>query len=376
MSRAMAGVTAIALLLACVAGIARAQDEPVSVAVFDFETKGGDLTADTGRKIGDLLSVFLGSNKNITVAGRDKLNAALVKLGIPGAHEVAPAYATRIGCLVGANVLVMGRAIMVNNKLYLTGMVMSAETGVKDAQLVKGDPQAELYTVVHDLADKLAAYINENHGAVLARVVTPAPEMKALQETLAKGTAPTPTVTVIIPELAVDTPANDHAAQTEFAGVARKAGVPALDASKLGLADWVKDYLSQPKTPLPDKASQADIVFVGEGHSEFDNRVKDKVTVRARLRVKAVDVKTGDVLGVSDQTVTATDASEQKAGRTALRRAASQAAVEMLPRVVDAQARLRAQMGHKDKSDKPDDTDNPDDPTKLPTHPRVRSGAP
>lgn len=348
MHRAKIGLVIGALLLACMAGIARAQDEPLTLAVFDFEAKeakGGNVNADTGQKIADLLTVFLSAKENLQLVERAQLKKILEELALNRTGVVDPAQAVKVGSLVGAKILVTGRVSVINDKLYLTGKAMSVETSLVTAQMAKGALNADLDTIVQELADKLADYLAKNRGKMVVKIATPADQVTALQEALKDKNLPT--VSVTIPEHLVGAQAVDPAAQTEFMYLMRKVGIAVIDSSKLGLADWADEFFKDSGTRLPDKASQVDIVFVGEGFAEFAGRTQDLITENARLEVKAVDVKTNKILGISRQTTKHVDLSEQIAGKTALQKAAGEAAVEMLPEVVDEWNKLHA----KDKKD-------------------------
>ena len=344
MHRAKIGLVIGALLLACMAGIARAQDEPLTLAVFDFEAKeakGGNVNADTGQKIADLLTVFLSAKENLQLVERAQLKKILEELALNRTGVVDPAQAVKVGSLVGAKILVTGRVSVINDKLYLTGKAMSVETSLVTAQMAKGALNADLDTIVQELAD----YLAKNRSKMVVKVATPADQVEALRKALEDKNLPT--VSVTIPEHLVGAQAVDPAAQTEFIYLMRKVGIAVIDSSKLGLADWADEFFKDSGTRLPDKASQVDIVFVGEGFAEFAGRTQDLITENARLEVKAVDVKTNKILGISRQTTKHVDLSEQIAGKTALQKAAGEAAVEMLPEVVDEWNKLHA----KDKKD-------------------------
>jgi hypothetical protein len=336
MARAMAGVAAV-LILACLAAFARAQDEPLGTAVFDFETKGETLPADAGAKIADLLTLFL-SNKedlNLKLVDRDKLTSAVEDLGLSNTGDLDPDDATRLGSQIGAQLLITGIAMPVNDRLYLTAKLTGVETNNVAPQLVKGASKAEMDAVVQQLADKIAAYLKDNRANFIPRTVAPANQVKALRIALAKKNLPT--VSVVISQRVVGAEETIAAAEKEFASVLKAAGVPTVSSSRLGLDNWARDYLENPKARLPDSASRIDVVFVGDGLSEITGRTQEAITVRARLKMTAVDVATNKALLAASQTVTYTspDKSEQAAGKIALQKAADQVALDMTPGVVD-----------------------------------------
>ena len=79
---------------------------------------------------------------------------------------------------------------------------------------------------------------------------------------------------------------------------------------------------------------RADVYITGEGFSEAAGRVGGLVSVRARVELKAVDRRTGEVIAADRQTALVVDLSEQVAGKAALQAAAADLAERLLPKVV------------------------------------------
>ncbi len=365
MGKVKFGLLALTVLLTCVA-TAGAQDkppsaaieqapsavleEPLSVAVLDFETKSKDMTADTGEKVADLLTVFLSMNENLQLVERGELKKMLEELELSMTGIVDPTKATRVGALVGAQVLVTGRAFIINEKLYLTGKVISVETSRLSAHLAKGELTEDLDVIVQGLAEKLGQYLEKNADKMVAKIAMPPDKVKALRKALAKKRLPVTCVS--IPEWHVGQPVPDPAAQTELTYLMRKLGIPVVEPKKLKIADWAQEFLEETETPIPKNLKKVDIVFIGEAFSEFAGRRGNLISVKARLEVKAVDTRTGRILGICAKTVTHVDLAEQIAGKTALQKAAGEAALEMLPWVVDEWNKALKQGEKQEKQEK------------------------
>ena len=330
-------VTLIAVALAlCVRAVpAGAQEEEppasLTVAVLDFETKDRAVV-DLGDKIADLLTVFLSMEEGLELVERAKLGQILQESEMSISGLVSPDQATRIGGLVGAQVLIMGRAFVVNEKLYITGKAISVETSRLGAKLAKGSLDEDLDVIVQQLAESMAGWLSENSAKMVAKIETPADKVKALKAALAG--AKLPVVAAYVQETHVGQATIDPAAETELSYLMRKVGVPVISSKELRIADWAMEYIQDAAAPLPSSALKADVLIVGEGFSEFAGRKGNLITVKARVELKAVQTRTGKVLAISRATTTVIDTAEQIAGKTALQKAAGEAALELLPEAI------------------------------------------
>ena len=310
---------------------------PLTVAVLDFESTDRAVV-DLGEKIGDWLPVFLSMDDRLAWVERTKLKEILQEMELGASGIVDAQQATKIGGLVGAQVLVMGRAFVVNGKLYLTGKAISVETSRLGAELAKGELDADLDVIVQELAEKLTTWLGENADKMVAKIATPADQVAALRKAL-KGQK-LPTMAAIVIETHVGQATIDPAAETEVIYLMRKVGAPVLSGRELKMADWALEYFNDADLPVPGTAEMADIVIVGEGFSEFAGRKGNLITVKARVELKALDRRTRRVLAISRKEAVHVDLAEQIAAKTALQKAAGQAVVEMLPEAVAEWAKL------------------------------------
>ncbi len=321
---------------------------PLTVAVLDFETKGKTV-ADLGEKIGDLLTVFLSTQEGLQPVERDRLKTVLQELELGVSGIVSPDKATRIGGLVGAQVLVTGRAFVINEKLYVVARAISVETSRVNATLATGALSEDLDAIVKTLSGEMATWLRKNADKMVAEIRTPQDKVKALRKAIAGKGKRLPAVAVKIIETHRGGVTVDPAAETELIYLLRKVGIPVFSGKELKLSDWAKDYLLHAKMPLPVAAAKADVIIVGEGFSEYAGRRGGLISVKARLELKAIDRKTGKVIGIGRTTVTHVDLAEQIAGKTALQMASGQVAVEMLPDVVKEWRALRTREARKEK---------------------------
>jgi hypothetical protein len=77
-----------------------------------------------------------------------------------------------------------------------------------------------------------------------------------------------------------------------------------------------------------------DVLIEGEGFSEFGLRRGNLVSVKARVEIKAIDRKSGEVLAIDRETAVEVDLTEQIAGKKALQNAAARIAERLLPKLV------------------------------------------
>jgi hypothetical protein len=80
-----------------------------------------------------------------------------------------------------------------------------------------------------------------------------------------------------------------------------------------------------------ESEKKADIRIVGEGVSEFAGRRGNLVSVKARVEVKAVDIKTDKVLATDRAVDVEVDLTDQIAGKKAIQMAVAKIAERLLP---------------------------------------------
>ena len=310
---------------------------PLTVAVLDFETKDRAVV-DLGAKISDLLTVFLSMDEGLELVERTKLKEVLAEMELSSSGIVDAQQATRIGGMVGAQVLVMGRAFVVNEKLYVTGKAISVETSRLGAELAKGELDADLDIVVQELAEKLGTWLGENADKMVAQIATPGDQVAELRKAL-KG-KDLPMMAAIVIETHVGQAMLDPAAETEVIYLLRKVGTPVLSGREAKLADWAREYFEDADLPVPGSGEKADVIILGEGFSEFAGRKGNLISVKARVELKAVDRRTLRVLAITRKEATHVDLAEQIAAKAALQKAAGEAAVELVPEAVTEWAKL------------------------------------
>jgi hypothetical protein len=272
-------------LLATSALAASAGQQPLTVAIFDFESKD-EAVRDLGPKVAALLNANLSADPQIITVERAELEKVLgeQELGLSG--TVSPDTAAKVGHLTGAKVLVTGRVFKSDKELILVAKIIGTETSRVYGEMVKGTAADSLTDLSGDLARKIAATVTQKQGAL-------------------------PAVSVKIGERHFGQPVIDPAAQTELSLILKECGFTLVD----------------------DKSSQkADVEITGDAFSAYGMRKGNLISCKARVELKA-QKRTGEILTVDRQTSVAVDIAEQTAAKTALQHAAVDLAERLAPAI-------------------------------------------
>ncbi|MCX6347992.1 MAG: hypothetical protein NTV79_00605 [Candidatus Aureabacteria bacterium] len=323
-------VAATALPAVTAPGWAAAGDA-VTVAVFEFESKDSGIAA-LGAQIADLIGASLTGQKGIRLVERAELSKALGEMGLGKTGIVDETQAVQVGKVLGAKILVTGRAFAADQDLVIAAKVIGTETTRVFAHVVRGSLTGQISPLIAELAGKIAATVKEKEGELVA-----APEKKvdalALLQEQVKGKK-LPRVSVRVLEEHVAAHAIDPAAETELAFTLEKCGFPVVEQSSQVISDWAKSYLEKSSAEMPPVLATVDVIILGEAFSELGTRTGNLVTSKGRLEVRAIDVKTSRVLAVDRQTETAVDLSEQIAAKMALQTAAQKIAARLIPEML------------------------------------------
>jgi TolB-like protein len=327
---------------------AKEVDKVYPVAVFPFVERGREV-ASMGGKVSDLLFAKLIVNPELFLVERENLATLLAEQELNLSGLVNPAEATKVGQLTGAKILVTGSVLQVDNDLYLVAKVIGTETSRVLGASVKGKIRDPLDKLAEDLAGQIIKTIGERADQLVAKPVTHEDRLASLKDKLGKGKRPvvmvevrerhTGQVAVLFQRPAVE-------AVVEVAP--RPAGQIILDpAAETELILFCKELGFEVIDPAEGNRKEADVIISGEGLSQFATRHGNLMSVKARLEVKAVDRKTGQVVAIDRQTTVAVDTTEQIAAKTALQEASAQIAERLLPKLVQPEDGKKADKGKK-----------------------------
>jgi hypothetical protein len=340
----------IVVLPACACLPARAADasggpapatKPVqgaTVAVLDYEASAPG-NKDMGTQMADVLTARLSVEDSFQLVERSGISKILDEQKLKLVGLVDQEQAAKVGKLLGAKLMVMGKAFVMDKKLMIVTKVVGVETG-----LVKGgirtvelsNPLSETLTL---LSEDVAALINKNAASLLPKGTELADQIAPILKAL--GDSPRPTVAVIVPEhhieRAVPRAVVDPAAETEIKRTLIQCKFKVVDSGLNDLADWARDMMKGKgdKKPWPAALGDADYVVIGEAFSEFAIRTGDLVTCTARAEINVISRKTGDIILADRHTARAVDLAENTAGKTALQQAGRKLGLEVCRKLAE-----------------------------------------
>jgi len=183
---------------------ARAADEGLTVAVFDFKVKDPE-QQKMGALLADLARVQLTTNPKLRLVERQELDKILgeQKMTMAGLTEEAAAKAGR---MLGAQVLVVGNLFELNGKLIATTKVIGVETSRVYAETASGEA-ADLPKIGMEIGTKVAGLIEKGADTLVAKVKLTSDQIAEMKKALAGKKLPR--VFVFIRERAITAPAPD-----------------------------------------------------------------------------------------------------------------------------------------------------------------------
>jgi curli production assembly/transport component CsgG len=284
--------------------------EILTLAVFDFESKD-EAVRDLGPKAAALVSAGLSAEPGLITVERAELEKVLGEheLGLSG--TVTPESAAKLGSLTGAKVLVTGRVFKVDKDLVIVAKIIGTETSRVYGEVVKGGGPESLTELSESLSKKIAATVAQKSETLVAKSETLDQRIDKLITSLPVGRRPA--VTVKIPEHHIGQRVVDPAAETELILILQKAGFVVVDEKS---------------------KEKPDIEITGEAFSVLGLRKGNLISCKARIELKAHDIKARKLLLVDRQTSVAVDIAEQTAAKTALQEGAGSLASRLLPKLI------------------------------------------
>jgi hypothetical protein len=299
----------LCLLLAAAFVCGASPRQPLTVALLNIETKD-DAPKDSGPKLTVLLNALLSADTNIVLVERAELEKALGEQELTLSGAVSSETAVTLGNLVGAKVLITGKAFKVNEDLVVTAKVISTETSRVYSEMVSG-PSGALDKLAQELTKKLSATLTARADTLHAKVQSRDDRVQAISKKLKTGKRPA--VAIRIPEQHFGSPVADPAAETELGIILQQCGFTLVDSKS---------------------ARPADIEITGEAFSAFGARRGQMISCKARIELKAHRKSDGSILAIDRQTSVAVDIAEQTAAKTALENAAAELAGRLAPKLI------------------------------------------
>jgi len=303
----------------------------LTVAVLDF-TANTPGAPELGSQIGEALTAFLSGEPGFTLLDRTTLARVLQEHELNLSGVVDTHQAIRIGKLVGARILVTGRAFQMGNQMFITVKIIGTETSLVDAVLVKSSQGADLGDLVMELGSKVGDRLRSAGPRLVAEDSAGGDPLPALKKKLKDKALPK--VAVIVTEDHYDErqPMQpiDPAVETEIKRVLRACGIHIQDIKQNELADWARLRDKNDVHGWPRGLQDVDLVITGEAFSEFAARIGNLVSCSARVEVNVIRRADGKVVLADRETCRAVDLSEHIAGKKALQKAGRTIGIRIL----------------------------------------------
>jgi hypothetical protein len=296
----------------------------VSVAIIDFESQAPG-NPQLGTQLSDILTARLSIYDQFQLVERKKLEDLLKEHQLNLTGMVDTPDAIKAGKLIGARILIFGRAFALDRDLYIVTKIVGTETSQVKGTIAKGSLESNLSEIIDKVATDLTDGLVKWTPELLPKTEKYNDKIAALKQRLEGKKLPT--VAVLISETHENrqaaAAASDPAAQTEFKKIFKEVGFDVIEADKKELEKWTKDF----------SFAGVDIVITGEGFSEFGTRINGLVSCSARLEAQATKKEDHKVISSQRTTRRAVDLSEAIAAKTALQAAGRELAIKTIEKI-------------------------------------------
>jgi len=292
----------------------------VTVAIIDFESQAPG-NPDLGQQLSDILTARLSIYEQLQLVERKKLEDLLKEHQLSLTGMVETDQAVKVGKILGARIMIFGRAFTIDKDLYIVAKIVGTETSQVKGIIAKGKLESDLAEIIDQLVEKLTEGLDKWTPELLPKTVKLSNKIVELKQKLEGKKLPT--VAVMIPEVHVNRPVADPAAETEIKKIFKETGFEIIEARKETLEKWAKDY----------SMAGVDIIITGEGFSEFGSRIGGLVSCVARLEVQATERENHRIITSQRSTRRAVDLSEAVAAKTALQAAGRELALKTIEKI-------------------------------------------
>ncbi len=303
----------------------------IPVAVLDFDAASAG-NPELGRQIAELLTAALSGLGEFTLVDRASLDRLLTEQELTLTGAVSTEQSIQIGKLVGAKVIITGKAFPLGDKMFVTAKLIGTETSLVEGVLVKGGAGGDIGDMMMDLVEKVSERLMTRGNKLVARDdITPDPLPQLKQRLAGKQL---PTVAIVVTERHITpmpTRPIDPAVQTELKNMLLACGFKVVDVAEQDLAGWSAATSSGRGKPLPG----VDLAIVGEAFSEYAARIGNLVSCAARTELRAVRPADGKTVFADKATLRAVDLAENIAGKTALQKTGRTLGIRLLEHLAD-----------------------------------------
>jgi hypothetical protein len=290
----------------------------VAIAVLDFEANSPG-NPEMGKQIAELLSASLSGFGDFTTVDRTNLTRSLQEQEMSLTGMVSTEQAVMVGKLVGAKILVTGKAFPMGQQMFVTARLIGTETSLMKGVLVKAPLNGDMSDLVGLLSEKVAQQLMEAGPQLVAAPEAASDLLPGLRKRLADRAKPTVAVLITERHIAQHPERRiDPAVQTQVKHLLLECGFEVIDVptealESAGLVQDIRDPAAWAKL-LPD----VKVLILGEGFSEYATRIGNLISCAARSEIKVIRLKDGQTLFDDRCTRRAVDLAENIAAKNAL----------------------------------------------------------
>lgn len=283
---------------------------PIRIVVYELDVLKG-VEIDSGA-LTDQINTMFSAMPKVTIVNREQIEKVAKEHQISLTGLVDTTSAVRLGKILSAQHIVVGRASRIGHTDYLVLKIVDVETTVQKTVSAKASVEDGFSAVLERLGSSL-----EEHVQDLQRgVADPDDEALAKVRQAAKPLAGK-TVALDISEEHVNRPLRDPAARMAAAKRLEMLGIKVL-VPKDPRPGWKEALMKTGKY----SDQKVDYLLEGEGVSAYAARIQDLISCRARVELRLIAVP-GRTITVSDKGVAAgVDLVEPLAAKAALEDAA------------------------------------------------------
>jgi TolB-like protein len=140
----------------------------VAIAVLDFEANSPG-NPEMGKQIAELLSASLSGFRDCVMVDRADLTRTLQEQQMSLSGMVNTMQAVKFGKLVGARILITGKAFSMGQQMFVTARLIGTETRVVKGVLVEAKLDTDIAELAGLLSEKVAQQLVEAGPRLIAR---------------------------------------------------------------------------------------------------------------------------------------------------------------------------------------------------------------
>jgi TolB-like protein len=290
---------------------------PLTVAILDFQSDAPG-APHLGDQISQTLSATLSAEPGFTLVEREAMVKILTEHSLNLSGLANPDDAIKIGKIVGAKILITGRAFAIDKEVFITAKLIGTETSIVQGVLVRGESNGDMGALILSLSDKIAAKLRDSGNQLIAGNDSLADPLPGLKDQLAKLKLPFVSVRIEEQHIAAVVPVRiDPAAETEVRSMLGECGFTIIDGDE-----------------HDQNRALVTTVINGEAFSEYASKIGNLVSCLARVEIEITDRQSGKVIFSDRETARAVDLAENIAGKTALQKAARIVGIHLLQHFV------------------------------------------